>query len=57
MVTSPTERAALARDLSGDVIEAFKCGIITREEARNEMSTRGEKLGIWRLEKGLGVRD
>ena len=47
MVTSPTERAALAKDLSADVIEAVKCGIITPEEARAEMKSRGEKLGVW----------
>ena len=49
MITSPTERAKLAKDLSGDVIEAFKCGLINREQALAELKTRGGGAGLWQL--------
>ena len=47
MTTSPAERAELVQKLSSDVIEAFKCGLITREEALEELKARGEELGVW----------
>lgn len=49
MITSPTERAKLAKDLSTDVIEAFKCGLISQEQALAELRMRGDRLGIWRV--------
>ena len=33
MTTSPAERAELVQKLSSDVIEAYKCGLLSREEA------------------------
>ncbi len=47
MSPSTTERADLVQKLTGDVIEAFKCGLLTREEALEELRTRGEKLGVY----------
>ena len=37
MTTSPAERAELVQKLSTDVIEAFKCGLLTREQALEEL--------------------
>ena len=47
MTTSPAERAELVQKLSGDVIEAYKCGLLTREEALEELKSRGEELGVY----------
>ena len=47
MTTSPAERAELVQKLSSDVIEAFKCGLLDREEAREELRARGEELGVY----------
>ena len=47
MTTSPAERAELMQKLSTDVIEAFKCGLLTREQALEELKTRGEGLGVY----------
>lgn len=47
MTTSPAERAELVQKLSGDVIEAYKCGLLTREEAIAELKSRGEELGMY----------
>ena len=47
MTSSPAERAELVRTLSPDVIQAFQAGIITREEAREELKSRGEELGVY----------
>ena len=47
MTTSPAERAELVQKLSSDVITAFQAGIISREEAREELRTRGEELGVY----------
>ena len=47
MTTSPAERAELVQKLSTDVIEAFKCGLLTREQALEELKTRGEGLGVY----------
>jgi len=47
MTTSPAERAELVQKLSSDVIEAFKSGLLTREEALAELKARGSGLGVW----------
>ena len=47
MTTSPAERAELVQKISGDVIEAFKAGLLTREEALVELKSRGEELGVY----------
>ena len=47
MTTSPAERAELVSKLSQDVIAAFQAGIISREEAREELRSRGEELGVY----------
>ena len=44
---TPEERADLVDKLSAGVIEAFKAGLITREEAVAELKARGEDLGVW----------
>lgn len=49
MTTSPAERAELVQKLSGDVIEAYKCGLLTREEAIAELKSRGEELGMYTI--------
>ena len=57
MTASPAERAELARTLSSDVTEAFRAGLLSREEAREELKSRGEELGVWgklRREEGTG---
>ena len=53
MTTSPAERAELVQKLSSDVIQAFQAGLITREEAREELKNRGEELGAYaKIEPG-----
>ena len=47
MTSSPAERAELVQKLSGEVIEGYKCGLFTREQAVNELKTRGEELGVY----------
>ena len=47
MTTSPAERAELVAKLSSDVISAFQAGLLTREEALEELKSRGEGLGVW----------
>ena len=47
MTTSPAERAELVQKMSGDVIEGYKCGLFTREQAVSELKSRGEGLGIY----------
>lgn len=47
MTTSPAERAELIGKLSADVISAFQAGLISREEAREELKARGEELGAY----------
>ena len=47
MTTSPAERAELVQKLSQDVIQAFQCGLLTREEALEELKSRGEELGVY----------
>ena len=47
MTTSPAERAELVQKLSSDVIEAFRAGLLTREEALAELKSRGEELGVY----------
>ena len=55
MTTSPAEKAELVQKLTSDVIEAFKCGLITKEQALAELESRGEALGVYtkiRVESG-----
>ena len=55
MTSSPAEKAELVQKMTADVIEAFKCGLITREEAVAELQARGEGLGVYakiRVESG-----
>ncbi len=47
MTASPAERAELIQKLSADVIQAFQCGLLTREQALEELKSRGEDLGIY----------
>lgn len=47
ITTSPAERAELAQKLSSDVIAAFQAGVISREEAREELKERGEDMGVY----------
>ena len=47
MTTSPTEKAELVQKLSSDVIEAFKCGLLTKDQALEELKSRGEELGVF----------
>ena len=47
MTSSATERAELVQKLSGDVIEGYKCGLFTREQAIAELKRRGEELGVY----------
>ena len=47
MTASPAERAELVQKLSGDVIEGYKCGLLTREQAVAELKSRGEELGVY----------
>ena len=55
MTSSPAEKAELVQKMTADVIEAFMCGLITREEAVAELQVRGEGLGVYakiRVESG-----
>ena len=47
MTTSPAERAELVQKLSTDVIQAFQAGLLTREQALEELKSRGEELGVY----------
>jgi hypothetical protein len=47
MTTSPAEKAELVQKMTADVIEAFKCGLITQEQAVAELESRGEGLGVY----------
>ena len=47
MTSSPAERAELVQKLSGDVIEGYKCGLFTREQAIAELKSRGEEMGVY----------
>ena len=53
MTTSPTERADLVQKFSSDVISAFQAGLLSRQEAREELKSRGEELGVYaKIEPG-----
>ncbi|MCR5565958.1 MAG: DUF1073 domain-containing protein [Clostridiales bacterium] len=57
MSFSPAERAELVRMLSTDVIEAFRCGLLTRGQALSELKSRGGELGIYtKLEEEAGIK-
>ena len=47
MTTSAVDRAELASKLSESVIAAFTAGLITRDEAVDELASRGVNLGVW----------
>ena len=47
MTASPAERAELVQKLSGDVIEGYKCGLFTKEQAVAELKNRGADLGVY----------
>ena len=47
MTSSPAERAELVQKMSGDVIEGYKCGLFTREQAIAELKSRGEEMGVY----------
>ena len=44
---APEERAGLIGSLSASVIEAFRAGLITREQALEELKARGGEYGVW----------
>ena len=44
---TPAETAELVDRLSASVIEAFRCGLLTREEALSELRSRGSPFGVW----------
>lgn len=44
---SPMETAALSEKLSAPVLQAYKDGLLSREEARAELRSRGSALGLW----------
>ena len=45
---SPQERAELAERLTSPVIAAFGAGLLTREQALDELRDRGSELGLFR---------
>ena len=47
MTSSPAERAELVQKMSQDVIEGYKAGLLTREQALEELKSRGEELGVY----------
>ncbi len=47
MTTSPAERAELVQKMSSDVIEGYKAGLLTREQALAELKSRGEERGVY----------
>ncbi len=47
MTTSPAERAELVQKMSQDVIEGYKAGLLTREQALAELKSRGEDLEVY----------
>ena len=44
---SPAETADLVEKLSASVIDAFRAGLLTREEALAELRARGNPFGVW----------
>ena len=47
MTTSPAERAELVQKMSSDVIEAFRAGLLDKQQALSELQARGERLGVY----------
>ena len=47
MTCSPKENAELSSTITGEVIAAMNSGLITLDEARAELRTRGAALGNW----------
>ena len=47
MTISPAERATLSRTMTEEIIAAYQSGLITQDEARAEMRTRGNVIGSW----------
>ena len=44
---SPAETAETVEKLSAGVVEAFRAGLLTREEALAELRARGSPFGVW----------
>ena len=44
---SPAETAEVVEKLSASVIEGFRAGLLTREEALAELRARGSPFGVW----------
>jgi hypothetical protein len=55
MTTSPAEKADLVQKMTSDVIEAFKCGLLTQQQAMEELQSRGERLGVYTKLGGFPV--
>ena len=47
ITTSPAEREELVQKMSQDVIEGYKAGLLTRDQALEELKSRGEELGVY----------
>ena len=47
---SPAETAELIGKISAPVLEAFRTGLLTREEALAELRARGSPFGVWQSE-------
>ena len=47
MTGSPAERTEMIQKLTADVVTAYRAGLVTREEAREELLARGDGLGYW----------
>ena len=47
MTNSPAERAELVEKLSRDVLEGYRCGLFSREQAMAELKSRGGELGVY----------
>lgn len=47
IVPTPTEQAEIIHKLSMSVLEAFKSGVMSKEEACRELKARGAPYGVW----------
>ena len=47
MATSPAKWTELVQTMSQVVIEGYKAGLRTREQALEELKSRGEELGVY----------
>ena len=46
---SPAETAEVVKNLSAPILEAFQIGLLTREEALQELRSRGSPFGAWQI--------